>query len=167
MAKQISTISKLDALLQPYIMKAMESTKDIIFEIVWDKVNDYYNEPVFSTNITESPSEPEVYNRTGRLMEELRASNIKKVGKNYYFDVGWDDDYLRFSYPGNGGQKRISHFNPATGEDVLGWFNDFSHGGNVIGEHKYWDEALQEVNDLGGVVGIFKNELKKIGIKVK
>jgi len=56
----------------------------------------------------------------------------------------------------------------ATGEQVLYWFNDKSHGGRVQGEHKFWDEAIEEINEIyGGIPNLFKRNCKKAGIPIK
>ena len=160
----IRNMNDMNKVLQPYIIKAMELTRDEIFEVVSRKVSDYYNEPVFSP-----PDEdiPDVYNRTGRLMESLTASHVTTSNGIYSFRVGWDDDYLTFHYPG--GFTRRGHdksYNKATGLQVLNWFNDSSHGGTVSGSHDYWDEVILELGSEQGIIDKFKRNCKKVGIPI-
>lgn len=156
----ISSFQELERKVNNCVEQAMKMTRDVIFEIVSQKVWDYYHEPVFSGGTS---TEPEYYDRTGTLMESLTASNISKVGGQYYFTVGFDDDYLTFKYPGNKSAKNI----PATGYDVLTYLNDKSHGGTVAGEHRYWDEAINEINTRYGSIGdLFKKNLKATGLPI-
>ena len=77
MANKISNIDGLGKVLMPYIEKAMKMTRDVIFEIISQKVIDYYNEPVFSPP---GRTEPDYYDRTGKLMESLSASAVSRDG---------------------------------------------------------------------------------------
>lgn len=51
----INNIKDLEKTLNKYLIKALELTRDEIFEVVFKKVEDYYNEPVFSSL---DPTEP-------------------------------------------------------------------------------------------------------------
>lgn len=156
----INSFQELEKKVDKCVEQAMKMTRDIMFEIVSQKVWDYYHESVFRDGTS---IEPAYYDRTGTLMESLTASNISKIGGQYYFTVGFDDDYLTFKYPGNKGRKNI----PATGYDVLTYFNDKSHGGTVAGEHRYWDEAIDEINARYGSIGeLFKKNLKATGLPI-
>lgn len=166
MANKISNIDDLGKVLMPYIEKAMKMTRDVIFEIISQKVIDYYNEPVFSPP---GRTEPDYYDRTGKLMESLSASAISRDGNELVFTVGFDNDYLQFRYP-SGFITRYygKSYNNVTGHDVLNYFNDSSHGGTVDGEHDYWDEALEEINTkYGSITNLFKQNCKKIGMPIK
>ena len=163
---KIKNISDLENIVKPYIKKAMILTRDQIFDVVSQKISDYYSEEVFNNPFDES--EPFMYVRTGKLMESLTASNIKESNGVYSFTVGFDDDYLTFKYEGNPNQPKRPHFNQATGRDVLGWLNSGLHGGNVHGGHNYLDEAMDEINTkYGGVSQLFKQNLKRVGLPIK
>lgn len=162
----VNNINKLNKVLSPYIENAMKMTRDIVFEIVSQKVVDYYNEPVFSEP---DESEPDYYRRTGRLMESLSASAITKNGGEFTFTVGFDDEYLQYRYP-SGFVTRYygKSYNNVTGHDVLNYFNTGSHGGTVSGSHNYWDEALEEINArYGSITNLFKQNCKKVGLPIK
>lgn len=163
----INNMNDLNKVLQPYIEKAMKLTEDTIFEVVSQKIIDYYNEPVFANSL--DPTTPSYYNRTGKLLEELAASNITKVGNEYIFTVGWDDEYLSFSYPSGFIMKKYGEsYNNVTGSDVLNWMNSASHGGIIKGSHDYWDEALMEIqSSYGGIVNLFKQNCKRVGLPIK
>ena len=163
----INNINGLNKVLQPYIEKALKLTEDAIVEVVSQKVTDYYSEPVF--NNLSDPTIPSYYNRTGRLLEELTASHITKVGDEYMFTVGWDNEYLSFSYPSGFVTKKYGEsYNNVTCLDVLNWMIFASHGGTVEGSHDYWDEALMEIQSAyGGVANLFKQNCKRVGLPIK
>ena len=76
----INNIKDLEKTLNKYLIKALELTRDEIFEVVFKKVEDYYNEPVFSSL---DPTEPAFYERTYKLMESLTAFWVKlRIIKN-------------------------------------------------------------------------------------
>ena len=150
----IQNLKELESMVNNCILKAMAETREVLFDVISSKVADYYQE-----------MDPMSYERTGRLMESLTASNILLVDGKYYFTVGWDDDYLTFQYPGN---PSWSGNRPATGADVLYYFNNKSHGGTVPGSHRYWDEAMEEINSqYGSVLELFKIKLKETGLPIR
>ena len=147
------------------LQKAMELTRDEVFEVVSRKVSDYYNEDVFATPPTDVP---DYYERTGTLMESLSGGHVIKQGNAYSFTVGFDDDYLEFRYSGGFTTRRYgSKYNAITGEQVLQAFNTGTHGYTVQGSHNYWDEALDEINSRGGLDGILKRNLIKLGVPIR
>ena len=160
----INSFRELEKKVNACVETAMTKTRDIIFKIVSQKVFDYYQEEVFSNGNGGFCNTPAVYQRTGTLMESLSASHITRNGSHFEFTVGFDDDYLTFRYPGNPRWKKNI---PATGRDVLTWFNDKSHGGTVDGSHKFWDEAIEEIDSQYGSVGeLFLQNLKATGLPI-
>lgn len=158
----IRNLKDLEKLVNGYIVKALELTRDEIFDTLWNKVNDYYNEEVFNND---PANEPVVYERTFSLMNNLTASKIEQSGKSFSFTVGWDNDYLVFKYPGNSHWKHNIY---ATGRDVLEYMNDRSHGGTVGGSHAYIDEAMNEIDvKYGSISNLFILNCKKVGIPIK
>ncbi len=149
----INNMNDLEKVLQPYIIKSMELTEEIIFKKIKEKVEDYYTE-----------YQPIVYQRTDKLREAPFKSEIKKNGNGYYFVVGFKDDYLTFQYTGN---QRWSGNVFATGEDVLRYFNFHSHGGTVKGSHNYWDEVLSDLGGDVGIINLFKQNCKRVGLPIK
>lgn len=160
----INNIKDLEQLLQPKILKAMELTRDEIYEIISRKVSNYYSEPVFSPP---DETKPDYYKRTGTLRESLTGGHVTYKNGCYSFIVGFDDDYLEFRYSGGFITRRYgSQYNAITGEQVLQAFNSETHGYTVGGNHNYWDEALEEIESKGNVDGIFKRNLKKVGVPI-
>lgn len=158
----INNMKDLENVVNKYIVKAMELTRDTIFEIVSQKVSDYYSEDVFTTPPTD---EPDFYQRTGRLMESLTATHIEQHGNIFECRIGWDSEYLQFRYPRGFGKSK---YNGITGLQVLKAFNSGTHGYTVEGEHNYWDEALQEIDSkYGGIENLFKTNCKKVGLPIK
>lgn len=161
----IRELGQLQKELKSRIIKAMEMTKNQIFEVVSQKIIDYYNDPAFdgSTN-------PLDYNRTGRLMESLTESHITSTANGFEFTVGWDDDYLTFTYPGWNIQygRGRSGKNQATGLDVLNYMNEGYHGGYAFGGgHKFWTESLNELGGEIGIMKLFEKNLKDCGVPLK
>lgn len=150
------------------LQKAMELTRDEVFEIVSGKVMEYYTEPVFD-NV--DPTIPKYYQRgtdEKSMMESLTGGHVVKQGSGYAFTVGFDDDYLVFRYSGGFTTKRYgSKYNAITGEQVLQAFNSGTHGYTVQGSHNYWDESLEEIESRGGLDNILKKNLKKLGVPIK
>lgn len=164
----MSNIKVLENLLNAKIQKAMVLTKDEVFNIIFNKVMDYYNESVFNND---SSNIPKYYARgTDKmsLMESLISSPVIKKGTSYTFTVGFPDEYLEFRYQGGFTTKKYgSQYNAITGEQVLQAFNSGTHGYTVKGTHNYWNEALSEINDRGGIGGIFIQNLIKLGVPIK
>lgn len=156
----INNMKDLENMVNKYIVKAMELTRDEIFEVVARKVSDYYSEDVFQHPPTD---EPDYYVRTGRLMESLTATHITKVGNMFEFRVGWDDEYLSFRYPQGFGKSK---YNGITGLQVLQAFDDSSHGYTVGGSHDYFQEALNELGNEQGIMNRFKANCKRVGLPI-
>lgn len=162
MSRFISNLNDLQKVLKPYLVQALELTRDEIFEILSDKVVEYYEEPVFHNS---PKDEPVYYSRTYKLLEELTGFPVEQNGNSLSFEVGWSTDYLNFQYAGNPQWKRNV---PATGLDVLKYMNSGSHGGTIDGNHNYFDEALDEIDSkYGGVIELFKTNCKKVGIPIR
>lgn len=142
------------------LQKAMELTRDEVFEVVSSKVSDYYNEDVFTTPPTDVP---DYYQRTGNLMESLTATHVTKNGDGFEFRVGWDEEYLTFRYPKGFGNSR---YNGITGLQVLQAFDSGTHGYTVSGEHNYWTEALDELGNEVGIIERFKKNCKRVGLPI-
>ena len=158
----IRNIKDLQKAIEPYIINAMELTGKTIYEKLKGKVEAYYSEEVFREP---DKSTPDVYQRTDMLKNSLFEPIIEKRGNTYSFSTGFEDDYLTYEYPGNPEWKRNI---PATGQDVLEWFNASSHGGIVKGKDDFWDEAIEEINsEYGGITNLFKQNCKKVGLPVK
>lgn len=161
----IKNLGQLQKELNSRIIKAMELTKEEIFIIVSQKVFSYYEDPVFDGSI-----EPLDYRRTDKMLKSLTASHITSTKNGFQFTVGWDDDYLTFTYPGWGEQfgRGMLGKNQATGLDVLNYMNAGYHGGyGFYGGHKFWDEALAELGGKSGILSIFESNLTKCGVPLK
>ena len=157
----IQNMKDLEKVVNKYIIKALELTRDEIFEVVSRKVSDYYNEEVFEH---EPRDIPDFYQRTGNLMESLSATNITSNGNGYEFRVGWDSEYLQFNYPKGFGKSK---YNGITGLQVLQAFDSGTHGYTVQGNHNYWTEVFEELNSkYGSIVNLFKENCKKVGLPI-
>ena len=158
----IQNMKDLEKVVNKYIIRALELTRDEIFEVVSRKVSDYYNEEVFEY---EPRDIPDFYQRTGNLMESLAATRVDQYGNMFECRIGWDSEYLQFRYPRGFGKSK---YNGITGLQVLKAFNSGTHGYIVEGEHNYWDEALQEIDSkYGGIENLFKTNCKKVGLPIK
>lgn len=160
----INSFQELENKVNKCIEQAMKMTRDEIFHIISDNLVAYYQESVFDGSNTPQ------YERTGTLMESFTASHLQKTGNVYSFTVGWDDDYLEFTYPGweNRWGRGLAGKNRATGADVLTYMSKGMHGGHAfIGEHNVWQESLDEINARYGSIGdLFKKNLKATGLPI-
>lgn len=156
----IQNMKDLEKVVNKYIIKALELTRDEIFEVVSRKVSDYYNEEVFEH---EPKDIPDFYQRTGNLMESLSATNITSNGNGYEFRVGWDSEYLQFHYPKGFGKSK---YNGITGLQVLQAFDSGTHGYTVSGSHNYFQEALDELGGESGIINRFKTNCKRVGLNI-
>lgn len=87
-------MSDLTKALDPRIKKAMELTRDEIFDMLRQKVDEYYEE----TPINGWGTPP--YQRTHRLEKAASKSAIDSSNGCFTFTVGFNDEYLSFQYPG-------------------------------------------------------------------
>lgn len=156
----IHNMKELENVVNKYIIKALELTRDEIFEVVSRKVSDYYNEEVFAH---ERYDIPDFYQRTGNLMESLSATHITSNGNGYEFRVGWDSEYLQFRYPKGFGKSK---YNGITGLQVLQAFDSGTHGYTVKGSHNYFQEALDELGNEKGIIELFKKNCKRVGLNI-
>ena len=161
----IKNIKDLASQVDKCVEKAIKLTKDVVYDVVLNKVLDYYEEPVF-----DGYDEPLNYERTGKLQESLTSSviyNKNQIG----FTVGWENDYLEYRYEGWQKQYKRGKFgvNKATGEEVLRYFNSGRHGGDAFkGSHNFWDEVFEEIDrKYGGINNLFKANCKKVGLPIK
>jgi len=145
----------LENMVNKYIVKAMELTRDEIYEVILIKVSKYYNEDVL-----EHPSTDVIdYNKKrGNPLESLSASHITRNGNAFEFQVKWDDDYLTFRYPG--GYVRSGSNGKYNAITELQAFNS--------GTHNYFNEVIDEINThYGSIMGLFKQNCKKVGLPIK
>lgn len=157
----VENLQDLERMIQPYIAKALKLTGDTIYNKLKEKVDAYYNEPVFSEPNIQTP---DVYQRTNTLKNSLFEPIIVQNGNITVLTTGFEDDYLSFEYPGNPQWKKNK---PATGKDVLEYFNSSSHGGTVKSSHDFWDEALDELGGEQGIINLFKQNCKRVGLPIK
>ena len=136
------------------LQKAMELTRDEIYEILLEKVNDYYEETPI--NDWGSPR----YQNTDMLKNATEKLSVSKIGNKFTFTLGFQDEYLTYEYQvgRNVGSVVIFGKNGVTGEEVLSeQFNVHMHGNpNFMGRHDYWDELMLEIQSRGGLDGILK-----------
>lgn len=165
MATTIKSISDLTKILEPRIQKAMQMTRDEIYLLLRQKVEEYYDEePIKGWG--SSPN----YRRTYHLYDAASKSDVLASNGCFEFTVGFNNEYLSFQYPGwrirwkrgNAGKNGV------TGYEVLReQFNDHMHGNpNFRGRHDYWDELIEEIDDIG-IENLFKKNCKKVGLPIK
>lgn len=169
----ISNIQDLEIALHPYIIKALELTRDEIATTIQRHVEEYYKEDFFVDN--EPKNKPYFYKRTEEFKDAL-PNNVYPVtysdGK-FSFKVGFPEDYLNFQYDGG-----------ATGFQVLGWASEGAHGGiygnnthRFLGENVnlrygdgnvfFWNDALVELESkYESIQNLFKSNCKKVGLPI-
>lgn len=145
MVRKVKNLDELNGLLQPLIIEAMNMTGNFIYDKLFDKINQYYDE-----------YDPVEYDRTYTLLNESHSlQEAKIIGNVIEMKVGFDDDYLTFRYK------------DATGLSVLKSMNEGYHGWKVYIGHHYWNELLDELGQEEGIIKLFKQNLKKCGVPVK
>lgn len=154
MVTRFNNFDELKSAIETCIVYALYASTQEIYNIIQSKIDEYYAE-----------YKPWKYVRTGDLDNALQKTDPVKKGNYYTCTVGFEDDYLTFQYPGNPSwNKNI----PATGADVLYYFNNKSHGGTIKGGHKYWDEAINEINaKYGSIEGLFMDKLSEVSVPIK
>ena len=65
----IKNLKDLDRIIQPYIKRAMELTRDEIAEIIQNHVDEYYEEQFFVNNSPQN--KPYSYRRTNKFKDAL------------------------------------------------------------------------------------------------
>ena len=68
----IKNLKDLDRIIQPYIKRAMELTRDEIAEIIQNHVDEYYEEQFFVNNSPQN--KPYSYRRTNKFKDALSNS---------------------------------------------------------------------------------------------
>ncbi len=148
MAIVIKTMSDLSKILEVRIQKALEMTQDEIWKTIQDHIDIYYEE-----------YDPQKYIRTFKLQtESLIKTKIVKNGNTLSCTVEIDPVYLHYTYPGG----------YATGLSVAKLANQHSHGGVYDDDFGcFWDDAMEELGLVPGMLYIMKKNLKKCGVPVK
>ena len=92
----VNNLWDLEKVIQSYIIQSLQLTGNTIYEKLKEKVDAYYNEPVFSESNTIIP---DVYQRTNTLKDSLFEPVITQNGNAAILTTGFEDDYLSFEYP--------------------------------------------------------------------
>lgn len=153
----IENYNDIKKALQPYIIKAMELTRNDISEVISKKVFDYYNEE-FLQNQSEYISDLRQKNR--RPSDILAVSKIISENGTYSFRIGWDQDYLEFQYPG------VLRTRGTGGLQESDWPPLGRNSKTDAGSHKYWKEAIEELGGKQGIINRFKRNCKLAGLPV-
>lgn len=161
----IRNMADLENTVNKYLIKALELTRKEIYMVMADKIVEYYTEKVFSEP---DSSEPDYYKRTYKLINSLKYSDITKNSNGFEFWCGWDDEYLSFRYNNGFTTKKYgSKYDGITGLQVLQALDEATHGYTVQGQHRYWQEILQELGYEKGILQKFKENCKKVGLPIK
>lgn len=154
----ITNMKQLEKVVNQKIIQAMEATKDIIYNDLKVWIELYYSE-----------YDPIQYDRTDKMMSSFKSTDIISNGNGYEFKVGFDDDYLSFTYRGNSKEPK-SEYNGITGLSVLQAMESGTHGWTAYAQgstHAHWTEGLESLNDkYGSIENLFTYQLKKVGLNV-
>lgn len=154
----VTNIKALKEKVDKCIITALEETRKFVGGTLLNKIADYYDE-----------YEPIKYHREYILLDSLTTNSkysldngkVMKVNDGYEFKIGWDDAYLNFYYKN------------ATGEMVLQWLDNKTHGGwqydnnAELFEHRFFSETIEELGGRKGIINIFKQNLRKTRLPVK
>lgn len=154
----IKDFNELKVKIDKCIVVALEQTRRTVGNTLVNKVSDYYDE-----------YEPSEYERTWKLLDSIASESrysldngkVTETKGGYEFKVGWDIYYLNFYYKA------------ATGQMVLEWFDNKTHGGwrydnegNEF-EHRFFTEAIEELGGEDGVKNLFKQNLRATGLSLR
>lgn len=145
----IKNMADLKNFVNERIAVALELTRDEIFKIVLHYCEEYYDEYL-----------PNEYHRTYKLLHNCQKSEISKNGNEYSFWVGWNDNYLKFIYPGE---------DEVSGLWVLQEYNSGTHGTYLpFGKRgsNFWDLSITDIENQGGINNIFKKNCKLCGLNI-
>ena len=78
----IKNMADLENTVNKYLIKALELTRKEIYMVMANKIIEYYTENVFSEP---DSSAPEYYERTFKLINSLKYSDITKGSNGYEF----------------------------------------------------------------------------------
>ena len=157
----ITSVNDLVKILESRVARALELSRQEIYDVIKKYIDKYYTEPVFGgRNI------PAMYRRTYQLLESLIKTDIIRDGSYLTCKVQIDPDYLNYTYPGNSEDPQNA-FNPATGLDVMNWANEGLHGGTVSGNLNIWDDAIEELGGEAGIMDIVRRNMKACGVPIQ
>lgn len=142
--------NELMKILSARISLALQMTQNAIYKIFQESLSEYYHEPVFNGS-----SIPEKYDRLYKMLNSIVKTDIVNTGNGFSCTVEVNRDYLGYTYPGG-----------ATGQKVWEWANDKTHGGNVEGNLKVWDNAIDKLGGESGIINLMKQSLRKCGVPV-
>lgn len=161
MTTVIKSMKDLNKIIEKRAALALKMAQKEIGECIQESIDEYYKERVFLDGTSATPL---IYDRTYKLLNSMVKTEIIKKGNTLSCQVGINDDYLNYKYPGSDMPYSLD----ATGRDVLTWNNeDGSHGYTVDGEWKIWNEAMQTLSGKNGIISILVSKLKKSGLNIK
>ena len=148
MAQIIKSVSDLTKILETRIQKALEMTQDEIWETIQEHIDAYYDE-----------YDPRRYRRSFMFQTESPIkTKVTKDGNRLSCTVEIDPNYLHYTYPGG----------YMTGLGVINLANQRSHGGVYDDDFgKFWDDSIEELGLVPGILYIMKKNLQKCGVPVK
>lgn len=147
----IKNVGDVTRVLEKRIILAMKASQDEIYYVINKHVKEYYDEPVFANG-----NQPKLYERTWHFLNSVIKTDVQRIGNVFQCAVEVDPKYLSRKYKGG-----------ATGLDVWMWADDMLHGGTVAGELKVWQDAIDELGDIKGIMNIIKRNLVKYGVPVR
>lgn len=149
MAKTISNMSQLENEIKTRCQKAIQMTRDEIYEVIDKWIDEFY-----------ADYSPKQYIRTNRFANSLIKLDVSMSGTSIDTEVKIDEGYLNTIY--NTGK------NP-TGMQVAEAANSGLHGAvspyhYVKGNVSFWDNALDELGGEAGIEAKLIANLKACGL---
>ena len=138
-------------ILDARVSQALRMTQDEIYKAIMKELNNYYHEPVFHGG----SSIPVVYKRLYKMLNSIVKTDIVRSGDSFNCNVGVDEGYLNYTYPGG-----------ATGQEVWEWANANTHGGTVEGNLEVWNNAIDNLGGENGIINLMKQNLIRCGVPV-
>lgn len=145
---------KNEAQLKKFLLakceKAVDSTKERVFEEFAGNLNQFYTE-----------FKPKEYIRTGALFDSLKVTGVKRAGNYVTTEIYFDTPHYDHGYvPIQSGGFGYSYWDDKYIQDVS---MNGSHGGYKSGTD-IWGGSLQSLGGRQGIKNLLIQELKRQGL---
>lgn len=145
MAKHISNMDELQKALQPVMMGMVDELSERVYETL-----NYFLQKYYKSYNPKSYRRQYDFLRSAVKVEPKIKGN--KVVASVYIDTDYMDDYYN-----------------ATGEQVVTWANQGTHGGSIQGNNTphVWDDTMDETVNNGELLRLAVKYLQSKGISVR
>lgn len=158
----ITNMKQIEKKINGRIALAMKITQQQVYKVIQRHIALYYEEKVF-TNNSAIPSE---YKRTYQFLNSLIKTDIISTGNGISCKVMIDTDSLNYYQPGEVVVDMINrgfHSDTMLAQSGSG----YEYPPHIEAESHFWDDAINELGGYNGILQIFKNSCKKVGLPIQ